>query len=260
LTEVSGRAGDSKPPVFVTILRVIDNNDTTYSYTLADETGNQLEIIEQKTLDITLDWASANANLDLQIIEPGQITVNKNNLEGQIGSLVEDVTAGGDRGEKYQTEYGNNAVGDYDISVNYFEGQGEAEGTITFRVGNSSNQVPIKAIAPVGPAGQVVSPYQVGILRVTEVAGVLQGQFIPRIPECSSSFRVYTAWDSVADVDLHVLEPTNNNVYTQRPTGDVGYMNRSSSNQEYGPEIYQTRCGELLPGYYDIRLNLYSGD
>lgn len=73
-----------------------------------------------------MDWASANANLDLQIIEPGQITVNKNNLEGQIGSLVEDVTAGGDRGEKYQTEYGNNAVGDYDISVNYFEGQGEA--------------------------------------------------------------------------------------------------------------------------------------
>lgn len=163
--------------------------------------------------------------------------ITKNNLQGTVGALLQDVTAGGDRGERYETKVDSNVVGDYVISVNYFAGEGQAEGNVIFRIGEDITfEVPFKAIAPIGPAGQFITPYKIGTLKVSEVNETLNATLVLDLPECENSFDVYAVWEtSDLDIDLHVYEPNFKHVWFFNKIGDAGKLVRGHEGKEYGP-------------------------
>lgn len=128
-------------------------------------------------------------------------------------------------------------------------------------VGSESQQIEVPLPLPVGPAGDIAIPYVIGKLIVTENRNSISYEFIPHEDECEDQITVFTSWNNVLDTDVHVYEPDLTHIwlYNRDQSNSVGSIVRANEAVENGPEIYQTKCGSLIPGNYDIRLNVYRG-
>ena len=100
-------------------------------------------------MQVTLTWGGVSKDLDLHILEPSNNTVNNENPTGDFGNLSADIKTGGGLGETYQTGC-TNVTGQYVFAINYFEGQGPANGIVTITVGEQTETVQIPLIAAVG--------------------------------------------------------------------------------------------------------------
>ena len=262
VTSKTGSAGDSNPPFRVAIIQVSDLGNNQFDFNFVNEVGGNGTIVLPPTRSFTigLSWPTESANLDLHIRDIANNHIYKYNAGGSYGRLLGDVQNGGDRSEVYQSNTADNIVGNYTVGVNYYSGSGPQNGNIQFIIGNQTFDKNITLIAPLGRAGDTVVPYVIGNLTIKLVDNVLVGEFIDYVHECPQSFEVYAGWDQWVDVDLHVIEPNGDNVYTYESQGTVGEMTRHLWGFENGPEIYETKCGALVPGYYDVRLNKYEGN
>lgn len=217
-------------PPFRAAIIYVSGDEGNFNFDIVNEIGNETGggVIEPpEAFFVSLKWASPSVNLDLHVKEPQNTHVYKNNLNGNFGKLLGDVLAGGDRSEVYQSLASEEIVGDYLIGVNYFSGQGPQNATIQFIVGTNNFETNIQLLAPIGKAGDSVVPYVAGILRISLDDGDLVGEFIPDQPPCPNSIEVYAAWDQYLDIDLHIYEPGQSNLYVMHPNGIVGSLTRS---------------------------------
>ena len=74
----------------------------------------------------------------------------------------------------------------------------------------------------------------------------------------TGSLRFTLSWGDQPDIDLHVREPSGNNVYYLFPQGDVGYLDVDDVNQ-YGPENYYVDADDLRIGPYIAGVNYFEG-
>ena len=100
-------------------------------------------------MQVTLTWGGVSKDLDLFIIEPSDTHVNVENSTGTHGNLSEDIQTGGGQGETYLTGC-TNITGNYTFAINYYSGEGPANGIINITIGEQTETVPIYLIAAVG--------------------------------------------------------------------------------------------------------------
>jgi hypothetical protein len=75
----------------------------------------------------------------------------------------------------------------------------------------------------------------------------------------TGAFTVALNWDGTGDIDLHIIEPTGNEVYFSNPNGNVGFLDTDNTRAN-GPEHYSASCDarKVTEGTYQVFAKNYA--
>jgi hypothetical protein len=78
-----------------------------------------------------------------------------------------------------------------------------------------------------------------------------------RVPNFSVGLLVWLSWDTdKTDIDLHVVEPSGNEVYYQNKRSSIGGHLSKDFTQGYGPEVYLLKDAPM--GNYKVKAKYYA--
>jgi hypothetical protein len=74
----------------------------------------------------------------------------------------------------------------------------------------------------------------------------------------SGDLQVTLTWNTTADIDLHVIEPSGRKVFYAARTGITAFLDVDDTNG-FGPENIFVRAGQAAPGIYQVYIVHFSG-